>query len=438
MQSGAHISASIELLTTIATSPTPADRVLQNYFKHRRYIGGRDKREISGMVYGALRHQGELVWLLEHQGHDVTPRRMLLAYLSRHGGFVANQLNLMCDGRAYNAKPLNATEQKMVEKIRGKLPAEMPNWARYNLPGWLAKALHEDWGDDLPRLMSRMAEEAPVDLRVNTLKTTVDDMTATLRAEGHEAVPAPLAPWGLRLTERAALFGMPAFKNGLFEVQDAGSQIIALLSAVKPGQQVVDFCAGAGGKTLAMAAMMNNRGMLTAGDIIGNKLEELKRRLSRAGVSNTTIRQWKSERDKWVKQHQGKLDTVLLDVPCSGSGVWRRNPDARWRLTPQKLAELNRTQDAILASTARMVKPGGRLIYATCSVLKAENADRVNAFLAANPAFKIMPVPAVWAELSQQYPQLGACPTEQETLQLTPHQHGTDGFFVAVLTRTAP
>jgi 16S rRNA (cytosine967-C5)-methyltransferase len=258
-----------------------------------------------------------------------------------------------------------------------------------------------------------------LDLRVNPVKTGREEAIKILAGEGIEAEPTPLSPLGLRVKGRPALASTKAFQSGLVEIQDEGSQMLALLLDAHPGHQVVDFCAGAGGKTLAIAAMMQNKGRVIACDVLERRLERAAERFRRAGLFNIETRALSTERDPWVKRHKGKFDRVLVDAPCSGVGVWRRNPDARWRVLGPGLEELVPLQGSILESAARLVKPGGRLVYATCSLLTEENEGRVEKFLALHPEFTLVP-----------YGQDGG-----RYLQLTPAVHNTDGFFGAVMVR---
>jgi len=278
--------------------------------------------------------------------------------------------------------------------------------------------------------MAGLNAPAPVDLRVNLIKTDRDGARRALAAEKVHAEPTPWSPVGLRLTERAPLSGLAAFKDGLVEVQDEGSQLAALLLGAKPGMRVVDFCAGAGGKTLALAAAMKNRGKLVACDTAEWRLERSGQRLRRAGVSNVERRTLSTERDPWIKRHAKSFDRVLVDAPCLGVGSWRRNPDAKWRATPNDLAELQIRQHDILASAARLVKPGGRLAYITCSLLREENEAQAERFLEEAPDFMLVPAVRAWDEA------IGTpCPAGTDYLRLTPAQHGTDGFFVALFER---
>src|SRR6185312_1481114 len=269
-----------------------------------------------------------------------------------------------------------------------------------------------------------------LDLRVNLLKAEREAVYAALARQGIELARTKLSPIGLRLFERVPLGQLDLFKSGAIEVQDEGSQLAALLADARPGMRVVDFCAGAGGKTLALAAAMKNRGHLVASDIAEKRLERATQRLRRAGASIVQRQPLSSARDKWVKRHAQGFDRVFVDAPCTGTGTWRRNPDAKWRLRPEDLAELTALQAEILDSAARLAKPGGRVIYATCSLLAEENEAQVERFLAAHGDFSLRPIGAVWAETIGVAP-----PAEGDMLRLTPARHGTDGFFVAVLER---
>ncbi len=308
----------------------------------------------------------------------------------------------------------------------------MPAWVKGEYPDWIERRLAPAYGEASPAELAALRDEAPFDLRGNTLKVTREQAIAVLAEEKVPAEPTPLSPWGLRLSGRIALVQYQAFRTGLVEVQDEGSQLVTLLTGAKPGEAVVDFCAGAGGKTLGLAAMMDNRGRLVACDVSAGRIDRAAERLRRAGVHNVRKQVLKGEDDPWVKRHAGGFDRVLVDAPCTGTGTWRRNPDAKWRLSPERLDELTGVQDRVLASAARLVKPGGRLVYATCSMLPEENEARIEAFLASTPQFSVVPIAGAWAEAVG-----GACPAEGRFLRLTPARHHTDGFFVAILTRSA-
>ena len=299
-----------------------------------------------------------------------------------------------------------------------------------DLPEWFEPYFERAFGKRLEREMAALNMPAPVDLRVNLLKTDRATARRALAAEHVSVEPTPWSPIGLRLVERAPLSGLAAFREGLVEVQDEGSQIAGLLVDARPGMRVVDFCAGAGGKTLALAAGMANRGKLVACDVSERRLERAARRLRRAGVGNVERRPLASERDKWVKHHAGSFDRALVDVPCLGTGTWRRNPDAKWRTRPEDVAQLVIRQQQILSSAARLVRPGGRLVYVTCSLLREEDEAQAEAFLAAEPDFSLLPAARVWRETIG-----GAAPGGDGCLRLTPARHGTDGFFIAIFER---
>ena len=278
--------------------------------------------------------------------------------------------------------------------------------------------------------MEAALHPAPLDLRANLLRATRDEARAALLAEGLDAAPTPLSPWGLRIEGRRAVTAGAAFQTGLVEIQDEGSQLVAAVVGAGPEMRVVDWCAGAGGKTLALAMLMRGRGQLVACDVSASRLEGAVRRLRRAGVQNAE-RHLTAPGDKWLKRRAGTFDRVLVDAPCTGTGTWRRNPDARGRLREQDLAELVPKQAAILDDAARLARPGGRLIYATCSLLPEENEAQVAAFLQRNPAYRVLPLDQVWT-------LDGPTPCAGPYLSLTPLRHGTDGFFAAVLERRAP
>jgi 16S rRNA (cytosine967-C5)-methyltransferase len=277
--------------------------------------------------------------------------------------------------------------------------------------------------------MAAMQTEAPLDLRVNLLKATREQVRAALAAEGIDSLPTPLSPWGLRIAGRRPVTSGAAFGAGLVEIQDEGSQLVAALVGAAPEMRVADWCAGAGGKTLALAMTMDNRGHIAACDVSAPRLEGAVRRLRRAGVHNVE-RHLVEAGDKWAKRRAGSFDRVLVDAPCTGIGTWRRNPDARLRLRPEDLAELVVKQAMILAQASRLVRVGGRLVYATCSLLADENEAQVDAFLAANADFAALPLDRAWI-------LPGPPPGPGPYLLLTPRTHDTDGFFAAVLERRA-
>jgi 16S rRNA (cytosine967-C5)-methyltransferase len=304
----------------------------------------------------------------------------------------------------------------------------MPEWMRLNVPEWCIDRFKGLYGDDTAAELNALNTEAPLDLRVNTLKSTREEVRQSLWGDGFDAQPTPYSPWGLRLDKRGALFNTKAFKNGWIEVQDEGSQLVALLSNAKPGEKVIDFCAGAGGKTLALAAMMQNKGRILAWDTSETRLEQSVKRLRRAGVDNVQRHALTSETDSFIKRHKDSADVVVIDAPCSGSGTWRRNPDLKWRFGERDLSEITAIQERILDSARRLVKKGGKLLYITCSLFEEENESQVKQFLIKYPEFTLASPSEIWDN--------DACKKlsgSSQFLRLSPHSAGTDGFFAAIL-----
>ncbi|WP_142848161.1 RsmB/NOP family class I SAM-dependent RNA methyltransferase [Telmatospirillum sp. J64-1] len=441
MTPAARLQAAIELLAEIAENPRPADGTVSAFFRARRYVGAKDRRAISERVYGVLRRRARLDWWIARVGtpsggpmEDRDSRLRVLADLALTDKATPEEIQELFAQGPHAPEPLAPGERRFMGALAGKplFHAEMPGWVRAEYPEWIEPLLAELFGENIPAEMGAMRDEAPLDLRANTLKATREQAIAALAAEGIEASPTKLSPLGLRLPARVSLMSLKAFRNGLVEVQDEGSQLVALLTGAAPGHAVVDFCAGAGGKTLALAASMKNSGRLVACDVGEGRINRAQERLRRAGVHNVSTRVLSSESDKWVKRAAQSYDRVLVDAPCTGTGTWRRNPDAKWRLKPETLADLTALQSRILDSAQRLVKPGGRLVYATCSILPAENEERVEAFLAAHPDFRAIPLPQAWTET------LGtSCPFPGPWLRLSPLAQGTDGFFAAVLERQA-
>ena len=434
MKPGARVAAAIELLGELnglwqqeARRP-PADVVLARYYRQRRFIGSKDRREISRQVYGVLRHEAQLEWWLKRAECNRSPRGMVLSGLVFLDQLELTDLGGLFDGDVYCPCPLSSEETDWIQAHAGQplLHSDMPESVELNYPGWMQPMLQEVLGDQLAVAMAALNAEASVDLRVNTLKATRQQVMASLRKEGMEPVPTPFAADGVRLKKRGALTAMQAFRDGWFEIQDEGSQLVAELVKARPGEMGIDFCAGAGGKTLTLSARMENRGRILACDIAAARLKQMTPRLGRAGVSIVKTRILESERDSYLEQHVASADWVLLDVPCSGTGLWRRSPDLKRRTSQRELEEVTNQQHQIANSAARLVKPGGRLVYATCSILRQENEDQVDRFLATHPEFAVQPV---------------SLPTAKDEtapyLKLFPHQHETDGFFGAVLAKGA-
>lgn len=430
----ARLAAVIEMLSEMEADRRPADMVASAYLKSRRYIGSKDRKAISERVWGCLRRQARLDWWLEHHGEEPSPRLRLLADLALNDRLTPEQVGTLFSGPGHGPGGLVAEERTLLQALKGRdlFHHDMPAWVRGEYPAWIEPALAAGFGDRLAAEMGAMRDEAPVDLRANSLLTGRDEACARLIADGLAPIPTPLSPIGLRLPARTQLAVQAAFREGLVEVQDEGSQLVSLLVDARPGQAVCDYCAGAGGKTLALAAAMQNKGRLLALDVNAARSDRSAERLRRAGVHNVTRRLLGSANDRWIKRQAGAFDRVLVDAPCSGSGTWRRNPDAKWRLTPERVAELVALQASILDDACRLVKPGGRLIYVTCSLLAEENQAQIAHFLDGHPPFSLLPVATVWETLCS-----GACPGDDSgMLQLTPAAQGTDGFFCAVLLRS--
>jgi 16S rRNA (cytosine967-C5)-methyltransferase len=436
MTPGAQVAAAIEILSVIEDSARPADDAAADYFRRRRYIGAKDRAQIASHVYAVLRHRAALDWWIGRASRGAVPeaaRERVLASLALIDLWPPERIARCCDGERFRPAPLSPAEARLVTSLAGHTlhHPDMPRAVGNDVPEWLLPALERALGAGLEGEIAALNAAAPVDLRVNPLKCDRETARRRLADEGITAEPTLLSPLGLRLKARAPLAALAAFKEGLVEVQDEGSQLAALLADARPGMRVVDFCAGAGGKTLALAAQMRNRGKIVALDVSTRRLERAGTRLRRAGVNNVERRALAGERDKWIKRHKESFDRVFVDAPCLGTGTWRRNPDAKWRARPEDLAELTVRQQDILASAARLVRPGGRLVYATCSLLCEEDEDRAEAFLAGASDFALVPAAEVWQETIGGNPPAGGGPY----LRLSPARHGTDGFFVAIFAR---
>lgn len=416
----------------VGRAERPVDAVVSAWFRARRYIGDRDRGQILELLYALMRHHARLGWWLAGQGRADTPRNRLLVWLALKDGKTADQIRNLFNGAKFAPAALTRDEYALLEKLQGRTldHKAMPDEVRLECPLWAVEPLRRRFGDAFEQEMAAMLTPPPLDLRVNSIKATREAMLAALKGLGLKAQASSLAPYGIRLSERVSLAGLPMLKSGEVEIQDEGSQLVAMLVDARAGERVVDFCAGAGGKTLAIAAQMNNKGHVIACDVMEGRLKRATERFRQAGLHNIETRLLASESDKWIKRHKGGFDRVLVDAPCSGTGTWRRNPDARWRAREEQgLDALLALQARIFTSAARLVKPGGRLVYATCSMLPQENEAQVSAFLAANPAFRIVPV-------TEAAPQLTTS-AHPDYLSLTPAQHGTDGFFAAVMQKQA-
>ncbi|MDD4617127.1 MAG: RsmB/NOP family class I SAM-dependent RNA methyltransferase [Alphaproteobacteria bacterium] len=423
MTPSARIQATIELLDEIAGTPRPADAIVSAYFRARRFIGSHDRGDISVRLYAVLRHQARLDWWLERQNAVPAPRLRLLAWLALNDRLQLKKIAEICSGGKFAPKTLDDAERKVLRKLEGDTieHPDMPEEVLAECPTQCLATLKEKFGKHFMCEMRAMQEPATLDLRINPLKTTREEILEEIRELGMKAELCSLSPWGIRVFERPSLNALPMLKNGLVEIQDEGSQLVALAVDAKPGERVVDFCAGAGGKTLAIAATMQNKGRIVACDVMAGRLKRSSERFRRAGLHNIEVKVLASERDPWVKKHKESFDRVLTDAPCSGTGTWRRNPDARWRELGPGLEALLKTQAEILDSAARLVKKGGRLIYATCSLLGDENEKQIEKFLSNHPEFT-----------------LAKCGLDgAEFLSLSPAKHSTDGFFAATMIKAA-
>ncbi len=413
MHPKALLDACSDLLKQVLKFDHPADMVLSRYFREFR-LGPRERATLAETVYGVLRKKSLYTYLAQH-GSGPPERRLAIL------GFVSD--------RDYLLSALTEQEADWLHRCDQVPLADLLELHRHNLPQWLVEPLKGQLGDNFWPLVESLNAPAGLDMRVNTLKDKRADVQKELSKVGLKTTVTPYSPWGLRLADKSQLGKLDAFTRGAIEVQDEGSQLLALLVDAKRGEMVVDFCAGAGGKTLALGAAMRSTGRLYAFDTSGHRLDALKPRLARSGLSNVHPVAIAHERDDRVKRLAGKIDRVLVDAPCSGLGTLRRNPDLKWRQTPKSVQELVAKQTAILQSAARLLKPGGRLVYATCSVLKQENEAIAEAFGAANPGFEALEAPALLRQLGVEKSE-SLC--SGAYLRLWPHLHHTDGFFAAV------
>lgn len=411
----AIIASTEEALREVLRFTAAADMVLSRYFREHPRLGGRERGVIAEAVYALLRKRSLYTHLAE-SGSGSQMRRLALLSLANIVG-VESIAGLSEHEAAW------LTEVMAIDVSSFSVPL------RTNMPDWILKRLVAQFGqEEAYQLVDALNESAPLDLRVNTTKSTREDVQTELTTAGILSEPTPYSPLGLRILKKPALQNMPLFKEGMVEVQDEGSQLLAQIVGAKRGDMVADFCAGAGGKTLALGAWMRNTGRLYAFDVVEKRLAKLKPRLARSGLSNVHPGLIAHENDAKIKRLAGKLDRVLIDAPCSGLGTLRRNPDMKWRQSESDIEQLSVKQASILASAARLVKPGGRVVYATCSLLEEENETIVVNFLSTHPDFFLRPMSEIMAE--QKIPlEMG------EYLRLLPNRSHTDGFFAAVLER---
>lgn len=414
-----------ELLEDVTASRKPADHLIDFFFRKRKYLGSHDRRFIAETLYSILRHRQRIEWAIgsikpkQHYSRMVVTAALLLEKRVELEALVAEQI-------------LPDDVVRNIQECIGRSPAKTDNIERisltYSFPVWMVRKWIEQYGEDeTERLCDVLNSQAPITLRVNTLKATVPECRESLHKEGIESIPTEYSPFGLHIPKRINVFQLETFRKGFFEVQDEGSQMLALLVDPKPRTKVIDACAGGGGKSLALAAIMKNRGEIFSLDIHNFRLDELRKRIKRAGVDTIRIRT--VSEDESPPDLHNEAEYVLVDAPCSGTGTIRRNPGMKWTVSTEMVKELHVKQSMILSNYARCVKVHGTIVYATCSLMKEENDDVVEAFLASHPDFVLRDP----GEVLQRY-QLDTL-VNNRYFQLMPHRHGTDGFFAAIMKR---
>jgi 16S rRNA (cytosine967-C5)-methyltransferase len=429
MRPGALIRAAVDVLDEILSRHRPAATALSDWGKAHRFAGSGDRSAIGNLVYDALRRRRSLAAQMQSD----TPRALTLAAAPRALGLTIEAVIAGADGSQYALEPLSEVEQAALSR---PLPPDTPADVLGDIPDWLAPSFQRAFGATAAEEGAALAKRAPVDVRANALKA---DRERVLKALARfSAEPTRFSPIGVRIRAPEGAGRQPNVEaetghgKGWYEIQDEASQIAALMANAGPREQVLDICAGAGGKTLAMAAAMRNTGQIYAYDDDPVRLRPIFERLKRAGVRNAQVL---SAGDQAALNALGpRFDLVLIDASCTGTGAWRRRPDAKWRLKPANLAQRQAEQQAVLALGAPLVKPGGRLVYVTCSVLPEENGDQISAFLANHPQFATLPWRDAWRAAIEGEPPLSADGSE-ETLLLTPARHNTDGFFIAVMSK---
>jgi len=433
MTPSARLSAAIDVLSSLDVRRRPAAETLKDWGQAHRFAGSSDRAAIAGLVYDALRRRASAAFVMD----DVSPRAVVLGMLALERRLDVDGIAALCNGSSHAPEPLSDHERtRLAERsLEGASP-----WVAGDYPDWLDPAFARVFGEQRVAELAALAERAPLDLRVNTLKADRDDVAPAL-APLHPT-PTRWSPAGLRIKLEAGskspmIHAEPAFIKGHIEIQDEGSQLAALLSGVRAGEQVVDLCAGAGGKTLALAAMMANRGQIYATDTDKPRLAAIHARLTRAGVRNVQVRTPSGERDV-LADLSGHANLVMIDAPCSGTGAWRRNPDAKWRMRPGALATRCQEQVVVLDRAASLVRIGGRIVYVTCSVIEEENDVQIRGFLDRHAGFSITPPAAVAAGLGERGSIFQrAVRLSEHGLLMTPRLTDTDGFFVAMVTRVA-
>jgi len=413
----------VELVEILLSDSRPADHLIDTFFRQRRYLGSHDRRELAESVYGILRHLRLLQFFIgKVKPEAASDPAWLFAAYKRYFEKISPETLY-----AY-VLPISSAHLTALTTADATALGQQSLGLRTSFPDWLVEKLQQQLGGhETERLLESLNLPPPLTIRVNTLKTTREACLLEFKKHGHECAPTTLSPDGIHLKKRANLFGLDLFKEGWFELQDEGSQIISLLVDPKPNWRVADVCAGGGGKTLHLAALMKNRGKIWAFDVVPQRLENLRKRARRCGIHNIRVQHLQA--DEIPANLLGTMDAILIDAPCTGTGVFRRNPDAKWKITAEMVQELAIKQKQIIKHYAPLLKPGGRLVYATCSLLVEENEEVVQSFLAQHADFHASAV----ATILQRYHLSNLA--EGNALHLFPHQHNTDGFFAAVVER---
>tara|TARA_R110002110_G_scaffold284986_1_gene499075 strand:+ start:55435 stop:56718 length:1284 start_codon:yes stop_codon:yes gene_type:complete len=425
MTPAARTAATIEILTEIGRGDAPADAVLADWFRGHRFAGSGDRRAIREAVYADFRTGALRRWAVQAaDGDPDNPRLRVIAGLALE---TSGEVATLFDGAGYGPPPLSSEEQGLSETV-GKLDmAAAPDHVNGNCPADLYPLFVDQWDEAAADELTALNQTASVDLRVNTLRATREEAQARLAADGYDAAPTPYSASGLRGTARGNFQQLGAYRAGMIDPQDESSQLVTMLVDAGPGLRVLDYCAGAGGKALALAAASANQAEIVACDVSRSRLAHMEPRAARLGVAG--VRSLAVPADEAPEELKNWADRVLIDAPCSGTGTWRRSPDMRWRTSPEAIAAYTHEQDKLLDIAATMLRAGGRIIYAVCSVLESEGRARVDAFLARHPDYLRLPIKDVLG------PEMVARLGCDEDLVLTPMRHNTDGMYGAVLAR---
>jgi 16S rRNA (cytosine967-C5)-methyltransferase len=434
MKPASCLQAGLEILEELFSTPAPLDLLLKQYFLRRRYIGSKDRKEIRDLIYNILRTWGVLTYKVSKADSPLSMRHYLLAYLYCIQGQSKKDIQETLFTSALYAPPsLTPQEKNFLELLKESDEELLPLWAQYNVPEWLWPYFLESFGGTLSEELEALNQKAPLDIRINLLKTSRQKVLEHFHSKGQEALETPYSKEGLRFLTSVSLQHDDLAQKGAFEIQDEGSQIISLLCDVDEASLVCDFCAGAGGKTLALSTYMKNKGRILALDISERRLLNAQQRALKAKTKNIEFYPLSSLEDSFLKTTQGQFDRVLVDAPCSGTGTGRRNPEQRWKLTAEILEELLLLQRKILKVASTLVRPGGRFIYATCSLLERENESQIMSFLKENPSFTPLPLQPIWSKyFDLPYP---ASYHNKDFIRLSPSSTQTDGFFAAILEK---